>query len=383
MNTRTDAFGPGETGGVSVGDDDSPLFLTRLDRSRRLPPGWQAHTWITDVLADIGMLGGPLRSSAEACRVEERSIRVLRSHRWPLVVGDLVGMGGAPRTVVAKAYRDDRGAATLALLHRLSAGGLGHGSFRVTAGLGWSSTFRVLVTECAPGEAWSDFLAQGGRRLEIASAAVGGWLRTLQGMAESPMPVLLPNRAEFRAEADMLVEATHVGSQYPCYSRRLEDLTRAALAMSAASAVRETTLVPSHGDLHPHNIHIDFNRADVVATALDLDTAGFRRPSYDVGYAVAQLLIMSVMRCGSFLPGALAAEAFWSGAMDPARPWCADEAAVSAQATRALVQSLHYELVTLHNGREDLLPAWCAVAEEALSAGVSAMLRRLLRGWRP
>lgn len=384
MNSRVDTYAPGGIGGVPVGGDDSPAFgRGRRLRDRGLSSVWQAHTWISEVLADIGVLGGWPGTSAEAFRVDERSVRVVRKPQWPLVIGDLYEGGGSTRRVVAKAYRDDRGATTLALLHRLSVAGLSRGPYRVTAGLGWSSTLRVLVTDCAPGEAWSDFLVTGGPRLEIASVAVGEWLRTLQGLADGPSRVRLPNRAEFRAEADMLVEAARVGSHYPWYARRIDELARAALATSAASSNRETTLVPSHGDLHPHNIHIDFDSTDVFATALDLDTVGLRRPSYDVGYAVAQLLIMSVMRCGSFLPGAIAAEAFWSVVDDRARPWCADKAAVSAQLCRALVQSLHYELVTLRNGREDLLPAWCAVAEEALSNGVTMMLERLIRGWRP
>ncbi|MGH3316111.1 MAG: phosphotransferase [Nocardioidaceae bacterium] len=380
MNTHRDAFG---RGGMSAGSDDPQLDLDRLDRGGRPPSGWHAHTWINEVLADIGLLGTGQGSSSDRSRVEERSIRVLRERRCPLVVGDLADVGGTTRTVVAKAYRDDRGATTLTLLHWLSSGGLGRGLFRVTAGLGWSPSFRVLVTECAPGEAWSDLLVQAGPRLEIASAAVGGWLRTLQGVTNGHMGVRVPNRADYRAGADMLAQATRLGDQYPAFACRLEELTREALAVSAASAVRETTFVPSHGDLHPHNVHIDFREADVFVTALDLDTGGLRRPSYDVGYAVAQLLIMSVMRCGSFLPGAMAAEAFWSTVDDPARPGCADRGAVGAQVCRALVQSLHYELVTLRNGREDLLPAWCGVAEEALSDGISEMLGRLLRGWRP
>lgn len=383
MNDHTDALASGETGENPIGRADPPILAVRRECGRGPATAGDPRAWICEVLADIGLLGGADGSSPEASCVDERSLRVVRWPQRPLVIGDVLDSGGSARRVVAKAYRDDRGAATFALLRRLGAGGLGRGDHRVTAPLGWSAGHRVLVTECAQGEPWSEFLVEGGPRLEAASAAVGGWLRTLHGVAEGPAGARLSSRADFRAEADMLREATRVGLCYPWYSRRLMEIARAATALSAESAARERRLVPSHGDLHPHNIHLEFAADRVAATALDLDTAGLRRPSYDVGYAIAQLLVMAYMRCGTFVPGASAAEVFRSTAAEPAGPRSADDAAVSAQVCRALVQSLHYELVTLENGREDLLPAWCGVAEEALSGGVSAMLARLLGGWRP
>lgn len=344
-----------------------------------------AHRWLAGVLADVGLLGPGRGNGARSATLDPRSVQVLRARRWYLVAGDLVDLDGGRRPVVAKQYRDDRGARTLALLRLLGEDGLGAGPCRVTAGLGWCAAQRALVTERAPGQAWSDLLGGDEALLRRASAAVGTWLLTLR---EVPDRHRLPDRTGHRAEADLAREAEALAWRHPAYRRRLAALSgRALMRLSDGPA---PDLVSSHGDLHPHNVHVRQERGDlgelgdtadgpgVRVTALDLDTAGLRRPSYDVGYAVAQLLVMSAIRCHSFVPGAVAAEAFW--AVVGAAP---DGHAVSAQVTRALVQSLHYELVTLDNGRVDLLPRWCGVAERALDEGVPALLRDLRLGWTP
>lgn len=335
---------------------------------------WRPAQWLADVLVDAGLPDGDLVT------LDPESVIVLRGGRRPLVAGDVVGAGGMPRTVVAKAYRDDRGAATLALLHRLVDSGLGVDPFQVTTGLAWSARHRTLITERATGEAWSEVMAGGGQRLEVTSRAVGQWLVALQSLPVRRLAEgWLPDRSDYRAERDLVSQVGLLGLVYPTYRRRLTGLAQQALSvLGAAPAV---PVVPSHGDLHPHNVHVAVDPTGVVqVTALDLDTAGWRRPSYDPGYAVAQLLVMSRTRCQSFVPGARAALAFWS-AWSPTERSATDRAAVPAQLTRALVQSLHYELVTLDNGRVDLLPSWCALAESALADGVPRLLDRLTRGW--
>lgn len=381
MSIETDSFGPrrvDEDGSYAHRGGSEKFVWPAPDR--RPPPKWRADVWFSNVVLDAELISA---CGTTAGWVDTTTLRILRGdNRRPLVAGDLVRDDGRRRTVVAKAYRDDRGAATLRMLHVLSGTGLGAGSFMVTAGLGWSSVWRALVTEEAPGVAWSELLYNPAHELTQASAAVAAWLRMLQSL---PLGVdagpLLPDRSAYRAATEMVAQVERLGRQYPRARRRLALLSQHALL--SLTAVVDQELVPSHGDLHPHNVHVRRQGNDILVTVLDLDTVGLRRPSYDVGYAVAQLLIMSMMRCRSFVPGALAAQAFLTAMCDENSPLCAHMEAVDAEVTRALLQSLYYELVTLANGRVDLLPRWCGVAEAMLSDGVAEVLPRLAGGWRP
>jgi hypothetical protein len=307
--------------------------------------------------------------------VEPGTLRPFRVGKRPLV-GVRVRTDGAAHDVVLKAYRDDRGADTLRLLSQVSEAGLVRPSRNaVTRGLGWSGHHRALVAERAPGVPWRALLHAPTPWLTAGSAAVGRWLAALQSSH-----VALPGRVEFRDMADMAGQAEALEAILPEQAGRLAGLASAAAKVDAAPAM----LVPSHGDLHPNNIHMLWpsrsSRAtpgSPVVTALDLDTVGMRRPAYDAGYALAQLLVMSWIRRESLVPGATAGRAFWRR-WSRSTPAADDLDAVPAQFARALVQSLHYELAVLRNGRADLALAWCALAETALSDGVEDMLDRLV-----
>jgi len=373
----------GVSGPRLAADRGSPDRVARTHGRARpaLPsapaPKWRPEAWFAEVMKDAGLTHA---EDAGPPWVDTRTIKVLRDKRRPLVSGDLLETDGTRRTVVAKAYHDNRGARTLRLLHLLSDAGLRTGRFTVTAGLGWSRDRRALVTEEAPGLAWSELLLNPVHELAQASAAVAAWLATLQSLplGSGPEPGL-PNHSIDRARSDTHAQVEELGEHFPRAHRRLALLSQQALVDLTAAA--DEPLVPSHGDLHPHNIRVHRDGTDLLVTALDLDRVGWRRRSYDVGHAVAQLLIMSVMRCRSFVPGALAAQAFliWlSGEASSAL-----HAAVGAEVTRALLRSLHHEFVNPANEPLDLLPAWCAVAEAILSDGVAEVLPRLAGGWRP
>ena len=307
--------------------------------------------------------------------VEAGSLRPFRVGKHPLVAVT-VRTGGTAQDVVLKTYRDDRGATTLRLLSQVSMAGLAQPSRdAVTRGLGWSCEHRALVTERAPGVPWRAMLHAPAPWRVAGSAAVGRWLVALQGSH-----VDLPMRVGYRDMADMARQAQALGLLLPDQADRLAELAAAAARVDEVPAA----LVPSHGDLHPHNIHLLWPArtpsaapGSPVVTALDLDTVGLRRPAYDAGYALAQLLVMSWLRRESLVPGATAGQAFWRR-WSRSTPAAGDLDAVPAQFARALVQSLHYELVVLRNGRTDLVRAWCLLAETAMREGMEDLLDRLL-----
>ncbi len=110
-------------------------------------------------------------------------------------------------------------------------------------------------------------------------------------------------------------------------------------------------------------------------TAIDLDTVGMRRPAYDIGYALSQMLVSSWMHTGSFAPGAGAGLAFWNHWKTASGH---DSDAVPAEVTRALVQSLHFELITYRTNRLELLGLWLGLAEAMLRDGVASTLNQLI-----
>ncbi len=260
-----------------------------------------------------------------------------------------------------KQYPDNRGLATNLWLDRLGRAGMATPErFRVTAPIGWSPLHKTQIARVATGRPWSRWFRS---EPTAAGGAVGEWLIALQNLT-----VDLADRTGYRSVAGMRKETHRLAARYPGWESELLGVL-ASVEARLANTTASTPLVPSHGDLHPNNLHISDHPSPIV-TALDLDTAGLRRPSYDVGYAIAMVLVSSWMHTRSLAPGAATASALW-------RTWSptgTDAPAVPAEIARALVQSLHFELVTYRTGNDALLPLWLQLATTALDAGVEELL---------
>lgn len=333
---------------------DRTAYSTTAACSLAALPGETAR-WVRGVMADVAAAG-----------IEDvAAVRVLRDGRKQLAV--LESRRGSP--LVLKQYADDRGAWTRRWLQELAAAGLrAPGEFRVTLARGWSATHRTLLTDLAPGTACAQWLSATAQDRDAAAVAAADWLTTLQGLT-----IALPDRTAHRAIASLRRESSRLAAAFPEAGNRLRRIAAAVPRhLDATGSVR--LLVASHGDLHLNNLHVWHmaTAAPLVVTAIDVDTAGMRRPSYDVGYALGQMLVFSWMRTGSFRAGARAGRAFW-------RRWAAtgeDAGAVPAQVARTLVQSLHFELVTYRTGRTVLLGRWLDLAEAVLGGGVEGALVR-------
>ncbi|MDI9629673.1 MAG: phosphotransferase [Acidobacteriota bacterium] len=271
------------------------------------------------------------------------------------------------RRLALKQYPDQRGALTNRWLRRLTAAGFTEPSrFRVTSARGWSPARRTLLADVAPGSPWSEWVGRDlAGRVQTAVAAAE-WLLALQRL-----PVSLEDRSDYRSVGEMRGEVRRLAVIFPDRQDEFEGIRHDVAGVLAGKPVR---LVPSHGDLHPQNLWI-LDGPSPAVTALDLDTAGFRRPSYDVGYAVAMLLVSSWMNTGDFRAGADLAEAFWNRWLKEGQ----DAAAVPAEVARALVQSLHFELVTYRTGELRILPRWLRLARAALDDGIQSMLSEARR----
>ncbi|MET4059328.1 aminoglycoside phosphotransferase (APT) family kinase protein [Arthrobacter sp. UYP6] len=241
--------------------------------------------------------------------------------------------------------------------------------FAVTRERGWSATHRTLVTDLADGSNWAHWLQAPTISRNTAAVAAADWLARLQSLQ-----VTLPDRTAHRAGDELCRQGGLLAERYPVYAARLLRVTEAAhrcLYLRGHAPV--AGLVASHGDLHPENLYISAG-GRLAVTAIDVDTAGMRRASYDVGYALAQLLIVSWMRTGSFQAGVCVALTFWDRWMTHGGT---DARAVPAEVVRALVQSLHFELITYRTGRAGLVQRWLGIAEAMLDHGVRAALQVL------
>lgn len=309
---------------------------------------------------------GVLTDTVPALSGQLDGVRVLRDGPKRLAV--LEFCGGS--CLVLKQYADDRGAWTRRWLQRLAEADFAPPArFAVTPTRGWSGTHRTLVTDLAPGHAWTHWLQTPAADRDAAAVAVADWLTRLQSL-----PVALPDRTGYRSGEELRRQSGQLASQHPSHAPRLLRVAEAAHRRLYGNPGRlGPDLVASHGDLHPENLHVAAGKP-LAVTAIDLDTAGLRRPSYDVGYALAQLLVVSWMRTGSFSAGASAGLTFW-------HRWTTRDSsnadAVPAEVVRALVQSLHFELITYDTGRTDLLDRWLHIAEIVLTAGVPTTFHAL------
>lgn len=244
-----------------------------------------------------------------------------------------------------------------------------------SGGLGAGARSRVALPYgvCAPGALVTERVFGRSVRAAMVTAPdaaaaadlgerLAGWLLDLQRA-----PVVLP-ASDRRGLSDALPQLVEVAATVADRPAALAGLQRLAWQLQdAATRSRAQGGVVSHGDLHPGNVFL----AGEDTVAIDWDTAALREPAYDVGYALTQLVVSPLQAGAPLEHGVAAACRFWEtyaregGAASPSR--------VALQAARALVQSLHFELVTYGNGREDVLDLWPRAALAVLEHGPAGL----------
>ena len=291
-----------------------------------------------------------------------RSLHVLHvgKQRGKRIVAYRVGLEdretGARRVeaVIGKFYGRERGADADAALRALWRAG-----FRPPARLvvphpfGWSAEHGALLQGRIDGIAWADHLGASAVALARASGGAARWLARLHGAPIPAEPAPLETDA-----AEVRRFAAELEAAFPGHADALRIAERVARELLVAPGAP----APSHGDFHPKNVYVDGRRVAVI----DFDTFAAREPAWDLGYGVGQLLCMSRFRHGSFDPGLEAARGFLVayGVRAPEPPW----RRVATFLARTLLQSLHYELCTLRNGRLELLDLWPLAIECALDS---------------
>ena len=237
------------------------------------------------------------------------------------------------------------------------------------AGMGPSSMYRVArpYGVCTPGVLVSErvqglsLLAAGTAGQQVSAAArcgerLGAWVLALQ-----QAPACFPSSSR-RGLQDTVPQVVQIaaGAGTPQAGRSLGRLARLLEERTQAPQQPE---VASHGDLHPANVFT----VDDSVVAIDLDTVAAREPAYDVGYAVAHLVVSPYLAGAPLALGLAAAGELW----DTYRrgDGAASDERIAVQAARALVQSLHFELVTYATGRTDLVELFCTFATAMLTRG--------------
>jgi hypothetical protein len=243
------------------------------------------------------------------------------------------------------------------------AGFRGPGTHLVPRPYGYSPELNVLVQERLPGTAWADVLGEDEGTVSVASARAADWLVRLHGCG-----VVAPSggRDDGTVARGM---ARELAARFSDHAPRLGAVAGRLIESLGWAYL---LLVPSHGDYHPENVLL----TPASTAAIDFDRFGRREAAHDAGYAIGQLLIMSHLRLGGFGAGAQAALAFWE------RYGLGDEAGWSRVAThvaRTFLQSLHFELCVLGNGRVDLFGPWIGSMETFLNADGPETLEDLIR----
>lgn len=295
-----------------------------------------------------------------------RVLEVRKQRRKRIVFARLSyreGQRAAARRVVTKVYGSDRGARALAALRQLWLAGFHAPSAqRVPQPFGYEREAGALYQGHAPGVQWADLLSGDADELERASRRAARWLGRLQRT-----PIAGATEPPILAAKEVRTGGRELGRAFPAHKKRI-----AAIAGRIARelVLESVSLAPSHGDYHPKNVFL----AARFVTVIDFDTFALRERAHDVGYAIAQLLIMSFFRTGGFAPGVHAARAFQAASARNAE-W----RRVRLHISRSFLQSLRYELCTLRNGRHALLERWPDVADRALaSETVDAFTRELV-----
>ncbi len=339
-----------------------PTFYAPMPPSQRRPAGDDAGRLLSETIPELSSGAWRLRS----CRITE----VRKQRRKRIVFYRLSYLDGAGRParsaeIVAKVYGSDRGAKAHGVLRQLwDAGFRPPAWYRVPRPYGYSPERGTLLQESVRGTAWADRLQDGGISLRRASARAAAWLLLLQRR---------PVTGEVYPWRDGLAAAQRFTAElslaYPRFASRLQALTQ---RLTPRLNAQDVPLVPSHGDYHAKNVFL----SNGLTTVMDFDTFGLREAAFDVGYAIGQMLIMSRLRLGRLAPGAEAAAAFWRRYR---RGGQAVWTRVAAHVARTFLQSLHFELCTLHNNRVELLDMWPHLMEEWLDSHGPGTLEDIIR----
>ena len=268
--------------------------------------------------------------------------------------------------VVAKVVRkgDREGKAIRASRKLWEAGFRPPSPYRIPRIYGYSPQRGILLQERAAGRGWSDLLKDDEDAVPAARRAAD-WLAGLQESSSGAWEDARDETGETREMAGRLAPA------FPGAAPRLGPLGGRVAELVAETGVMR---VPSHGDYHPGNVFV----GPGVTTVVDLDTFARREAAYDVGYCVGQVLISSYLGSGGFDRGLPAALAFWRRHEE--RGGLAGRDRVCAHVARTFLQSLHYELCVLGNGRVELIEPWADSIEKFLEQKGPETLEDLIRG---
>jgi phosphotransferase family enzyme len=305
----------------------------------------------------------------ESCRATD----IRGGRRKPVALYDLTytdGQGSSTRTdqLVAKVYRAKKhraGSAHEAITSLWEAGFRPPSKFRVPQPYGYSARRSAFVQGVVRGVPWADFLYEDAESLRAASSRAAAWLTRLQ-----QSKVVAPAQGVEQELARTRHFVEDLGRRYPGLRPRLQALLERLAPRFEADP---GPLMPSHGDFHPKNVVL----TDGLATVIDFDTFGLREPAFDVGHAMAQLLIMSHFRLGDIAPGAEGAASFWQRyAQDGAAPW----SRVALHICRTYIEILHYVLYALETHKPELVKLWPGLVEYWLESDGPDAVESLIRG---
>jgi len=259
------------------------------------------------------------------------------------------------RRLIGKVYKGDCGQGHFDTLSRLREVGFRPPSpFTVVYPVAYVADRCFLLQEKAPGSLLADLIfGEPDSAAFDAMERAAAWLAALHGAEVTAQPRLERVRMLVARQGRELMELL------PQQAPRVERL--AARALTGLDARHVTPLVPSHGDFHPKNVFIT---AEGRVTVIDFDTFGLQEQAADVAYILAQTAIMGYRRRGSFAATTRVRHRLLQAYLEAAPMLSGQRLALYLG--MVFLQSLHYELCTLRNGRTAIIEPWLANAERCL-----------------
>lgn len=282
--------------------------------------------------------------------------------RWTLTIDSGTGPS-SPLAVIGKGFRAGGGEQAWRLLAGLRQAGFDHPEFRVPAPYGFDPARQLLAQEEAPAGNLHALLDGDPGQSAPEAGRAGRWLARLHGIRG----VRVPDLAVDFERRKLTEYAAALAGLLPQDAARLGNLTAGTVEALARAG---GSLVVTHGDFQPKNIHLDRDRVVVI----DFDRAAWGPAARDLGHFIGQTLTMGASRHGGLEAAEPWVEAFLSGYSDGG----GDDGAVRsahAYVARTFAEVLFYRLVVRPVRNASFVPVWLDAWEAALEAAKGGRYR--------
>ncbi len=281
---------------------------------------------------------------------------------YKLVFHSNGGSDKREQEIIAKRYADGaEGERAFQAMTALWEGGFTNGSdFKIVKPFCYFPDLKLFFQGKAQGKPLSEFINQGDPSILEQMKKAARWLLKLHN--HNPIPDQIAAMHIGHTPFEMI--GKQLADAYPKFTLRLEELV-SAVGQKYSSFIDIDTLIV-HGDFHPDNIFISPSGATVV----NFDETHLSDPALDVGYFVAQTLIISFF-AGRYLDSVkhetrTFLETYFTG-MDSKKSKALDKR-ITVYVVRNIIESLHYIFYIFNKDESEGFGTLLSEAEKFIKA---------------